>query len=512
MGNWLALLLLLGVLVCAWFLTWAWFLKRTKPESAPQPSEIRESFPPEPGKEGEEFGVGLRRIKREIQTTELEINDDFRRALELMEQTREHVFITGRAGTGKSTLLRLFKDNTRKNTVIVAPTGVAAINVGGSTIHSFFGFPLGIVPRDRIKKLHRKKELFKALESLIIDEISMVRADLMDAIDLSLRLNRGVDRPFGGVQVLLFGDLYQLPPVVDDREVKKFLDDVYHGCPYFFGAHVFQEVRLTIFELSKVFRQEDPEFLKLLDEVRKGAISDDHLKLLNSRVGLLPPKDAPIITLTARNDQASEINLDELRKLPGRQYSYEAVVTGAFDEKSYPTDRVLHLKEGAQVMLVKNDPYGRWVNGTLAVVKKLSDSTVKVFIDGNVYSVEPVTWEKLEYYYNPREKKIESRVVGSFRQLPLRLAWAVTIHKSQGQTFDRVIIDLGDGAFEYGQVYVALSRCRSLDGVYLRTPIRPTDVRTNPQVVTFETEFCKRCGTVSPQAKRRIGTKPQLKL
>lgn len=419
-----------------------------------------------------------------------------------MEQTRDHIFITGKAGTGKSTLLRFFKDNTKKNTVIVAPTGVAAINVGGSTIHSFFKFPPGVVTRERIKKLNDKKDLFKALDTLIIDEISMVRADLMDAIDLSLRLNRGVDKPFGGVQVILFGDLYQLPPVVDDKEVRKFLDDVYHGCPYFFGARVFQEVRLTKLELSRVFRQEDLGFIKLLDEVRRGVISDVHLRLLNSRVGLLPPKNEPAITLTARNDQASEINLDELAKLPGREYVYEAVVTGEFDEKSYPTDRQLRLKEGAQVMLVKNDPLRRWINGTLAIVEKLSDSTVKVSIDGNVYSVEPVAWEKLEYYYNPQEKKIESRVVGSFQQLPLRLAWAVTIHKSQGKTFDRVIIDLGDGAFEYGQVYVALSRCRSLDGVYLKTPIKPHEVRANPQVKTFEAEFCKRYGTVIPLRPR----------
>lgn len=429
----------------------------------------------------------------------LEVTEDFQRAFNLMEQTRDHIFITGKAGTGKSTLLRFFRDNTKKNVAIVAPTGIAAINAGGSTIHSFFKFPTGVVTNKDIKKLSNKRDLFKALDALVIDEASMVRADVMDAIDLSLRLNRGIDKPFGGVQVILFGDLYQLPPVIDDKEVKRFLDDTYGGCPYFFAARVFREAHLTMLELSKVFRQKEGWFIELLDKVRKGEVSDTHLRLLNSRVSLVPPRDEPAVILTTRRDQASEINLSELRKLPGREYIYKAKITGTFDEASYPTDRWLRLKEGAQVMLLRNDPFGRWVNGTLAVVKELSESLVKVFVSGVTYSVEPVTWEKTEYYYDPHERKIESRVVGAFQQLPMSLAWAVTIHKSQGKTFDRVIIDLGRGAFEHGQVYVALSRCRSFDGIYLRTPIRPHDIRVNPLVKKFEAELRGR-STASPLA------------
>lgn len=387
--------------------------------------------------------------------------------------------------------MQFFKRNTHKNVVVVAPTGIAAINVGGSTIHSFFRFPPGVVTKDRIKKLSDRKSLFKKLDTLIMDEISMVRADLMDAIDFSLRLNRENDEPFGGVQVIMFGDLYQLPPVVDDEEVKKFLDDVYGGCYYFFGAHVFKRVPLTVLELTKVYRQKDIEFINLLDNIRKGNISFEELEILNERAGVLPPEEEPVIVLTARNDQAYEINHSRLAQLPGREYIYEAVVTGKFDEKSFPTDRVLHLKKGAQVMMVKNDPYGRWVNGTLATVEGLSDSAVRVSIGRNIYWVEPVVWEKLEHYYNFKEKKIETEVVGSFLQLPLKLAWAITVHKSQGKTFDKVVIDLGEGAFEYGQVYVALSRCRTLDGIYMKAPIRLHEIKVSPWVREFETRFLK---------------------
>lgn len=420
---------------------------------------------------------------------QIEINAEFAGALEMMEGTRRHLLVTGRAGTGKSTLLGLFKKSTSKNAVVLAPTGVAAVNAGGSTVHSFFKFPPEVLAREKVKFLPEKRELLESLETLVIDEVSMVRADLMDAVDISLRQNRGRDVPFGGVQLILFGDLYQIPPVVEDPQVRDYLEDVYGG-PHFFCAPAFREIDLAVVELTQVYRQSDPHFLEILDAVRKGTFTGEHLAAVNSRAGISPPEGEAVITLAARNSTVSRINLEQLKKLPGRTYVYAAEIEGQFDKKSYPTDEVLYLKEGAQVMLLTNAPHRLWVNGTLAVVEELSASSVEVSAGGVTFAVEPAVWEKVEYYYDREEKKIKSRVTGTFRQLPLKLAWAVTIHKSQGQTFDRAVIDLGGGgAFEYGQLYVALSRCRSLEGIFLKSPVRPSDIKVDPRVVEFESQL-----------------------
>jgi len=415
----------------------------------------------------------------------IEISGEFKEAFDIMEGTRRHLYVTGRAGTGKSTLLSLFKEKTKKNAVFLAPTGVAAVNVGGATLHSFFRFPPEVLTDVKIKRLFDKKELFSSLDTLVIDEVSMVRADLMQAVDISLRKNRQKDVPFGGVQLILFGDLYQIPPVIADSQVRGYLEDVYGGV-HFFCAPAIGEADLAVIELTKVYRQEDPHFLEILDAVRRGSYTDCHLAAINSRVGICPPEGEAVITLAARNSTVSRINLEMLKKLPGKARVYVAEVEGQFDEKSYPTDKELYLKEGAQVMLLTNAPQRLWVNGTLAVVEKLSASSAEVSFGGVTCAVEPAVWEKVEYYYDREEKKIKSKVTGTFRQLPLKLAWAVTIHKSQGQTFDRAVIDLQGGAFEYGQLYVALSRCRSLEGVYLKSPVRPSDIRVDPRVLEFE--------------------------
>lgn len=429
----------------------------------------------------------VERIKRA--RSDLELNEQLIHTLTMMEETSQNIFVTGKAGTGKSTLLRLFKEFTDKNVVVVAPTGVAAINAGGMTIHSFFQLPLGAVNEDDVKILSRKKEVFEKMDTLIIDEISMVRADLLDAIDMSMRRNRRNWEPFGGAQVLLFGDLYQLPPVVDDREIRRYLDDKYNGCYYFFGSRAYRETAFQRIELMKVFRQTDADFIEILNKIRKAEVADYVLEAINKRAGILPPENMPVITLTTRRLQAEMINKSELEKLPGEAKVYNAEIKGRFDARHAPADYQLRLKEGAQVMLVKNDSLGRWVNGTLGVVEELGSNQVKVAVDGHSYWVKPAVWENLDYYYDENEKKIKSRIIGTFTQIPLKLAWAITIHKSQGKTFSQVVVDLGEGAFEYGQVYVALSRCRSLKGLYLKTPVRHHEIKVHPQVVDFEKEF-----------------------
>ena len=420
----------------------------------------------------------------------LELNEDFRYALDIIEKSGHNVFITGRAGTGKSTLLQLFRNTTRKKAIVLAPTGVAALNVKGQTIHSFFNFPGKPLHRKDIRRVKNHK-LYKNIEVLIIDEISMVRADLLDSIDYFLRINRdNIVDPFGGVQVVFFGDLFQLPPIVSS-EAEKLLFESFYDTPYFFSAKVYEsEFEMETIELKKAYRQESRYFLRLLEAVRLNQIDIDDLEDLNQRHEPDFQSDDFYITLSPRNAVVDQINQQALRKILDPEISFLATITGNFNPKLFPTESVLQLKNGAQVMFVKNDPKKRFVNGTIGKIIKLDPDNIRVLIsdkDGNRHiDVEKLEWEIQKYKLDQEDKtKIQSEVLGTFKQYPLKLAWGITIHKSQGKTFDNVIIDLGRGAFEHGQTYVALSRCRTLEGIVLKQKIRPQDIMVDDRIVEY---------------------------
>ena len=420
----------------------------------------------------------------------LELNTDFKIALDLIEKEGKNLFITGRAGTGKSTLLQLFRNTTRKKAVVLAPTGVAALNVQGQTIHSFFGFPPRLISAREISK-RKDRRLYRNMEVLIIDEISMVRADMLDNIDYFLRLNRDSPLPFGGVQVVFFGDLFQLPPVVASDFEQEIFSTSYDSA-FFFSAQVFQRgFEIEMLELRKVYRQDNRHFLRLLDGIRLNHADQDDLDELNERFDPnFEPEDF-YITLSARNATSDRINQRELGKIDLPERKYLATVTGEFNPTQYPAEAALSLKIDAQVMLLKNDPDRRYVNGTIGKIVALGNEFIKIQIEeksGDLKEIDiaPVTWEIIRYKNDPTQTEdIQTEVVGTFTQFPLRLAWAVTIHKAQGKTFDRVIIDLGGGAFEHGQTYVALSRCRTLEGIVLRQRIRPQDILTDMRILDF---------------------------
>ncbi len=427
-----------------------------------------------------------------LNKTPLELNPDFKYALDVLEKTSKSLFISGRAGTGKSTLLLLFRQTTKKKTVVVAPTGIAALNVKGQTIHSLFGFPPRLIQAKDIQKSFARK-WFKKIEVLVIDEISMVRADLLDAIDRSLRLNRDNPLPFGGVQMVFIGDLFQLPPIVATEEEKR-LFEMNYGTPYFFSANVLRDFDLEILELRKVYRQENRHFLRLLDAVRLNQADDEDLEDLNTRY--LPNFQSPssYVVLSPRNAKVDSINRRELANLLSHEHIFTANVTGEFDPRLYPAESVLHLKIGAQVMFIKNDPEGNFVNGTIGKVVGFGEESIKVFSDepGSPGEMEvlPMSWEIVKYKPskdNPDE--IDTEVIGTFEQFPLKLAWAVTIHKSQGKTFDKVIIDMDKGAFETGQTYVALSRCRTLEGIVLKEKLQHRDIMVDERVVDFYEQY-----------------------
>lgn len=418
----------------------------------------------------------------------LEFNADFKYALDLLEKSDTSLFLTGRAGTGKSTFLQLFRKTTKKKMVVLAPTGIAALNVQGQTIHSFFGFPPRVILPKDIRKSNRRK-WFGKIEVLVIDEISMVRADLLDAIDRSMQVHRENQQPFGGVQVLFIGDLFQLPPVIA-QEAERLMIESRYASPYFFSAQVMQRVYLEMLELSKVYRQENRHFLRLLDAVRMNLVDYEDLEDLNTRYlpGASPEK--PFITLSPYNHLADRINRRELAALPTSAHHFRAEVEGDFDPRLYPTEAELQLKVGAQVMFIKNDPDGEFVNGTLGEVAALDDGKIAINAseseEGKVIQLEKTTWEILRYRpgtSNPDD--LETEVVGKFTQYPLKLAWAVTIHKAQGKTFDRVAIDMGRGAFEFGQAYVALSRCRTLEGIVLHKQLNLEDIRVDERILDF---------------------------
>jgi len=401
------------------------------------------------------------------------------------------LFITGRAGTGKSTLLRALRAAGAENMAIVAPTGLAAVNVGGQTIHSFFSLPPKLILPEDIRR-SRNGGVMRKLDFLVIDEVSMVRADLMHGIDLALRLNRGRQRdPFGGLRLLLFGDLHQLPPVVQEGEVAAYLDETYGG-PFFFGVPALMEGAGTQrIELQHVFRQRDEALLQVLNSIREGNAGTQELSLLNERVRPIRTlsEGDPYVILTPTNQAAQRINTAFLSAIPGEAFTYPASVTGEFNPAASPTDPTLVLKAGAKVILLRNDGERRWVNGTIARVARLEEKRIWVEIAGKEHEVEPAAWENRRYAYDRAQEKVVETIAGTFRQFPLRLAWALTIHKSQGLTLDKVYIDLGRGTFAHGQTYVALSRCRTLDGLALARPITENDVLFDPAATRYRDIF-----------------------
>ena len=433
----------------------------------------------------------------------------------LIEDTREHVFVTGRAGTGKSTLLQHLAWNTEKQIAVCAPTGVAALNVEGQTIHSLFRLPIGLIADSELEQSEPARKILNAIDTLVIDEISMVNADVMDAIDRSLRqARRRRSEPFGGVQIVMFGDPYQLAPVPPRGDERKYVDDHYRSF-WFFDAHVWageapaadglidigrHGADLHIRELTHIHRQSDDGFKAMLNAVRYGVVTADIAGQLNAAGARPVPEpvegEPPIITLATRNDIVNRINQRHLDALTGPVQTARAEVSGDFGrgESGYPADAELQLKVGAQVMFLRNDIAGygapggggpRWVNGSIGTVTRIAGGTVRVELDGEEHDVEPAVWERFRYAYDPATRKLTRDIVAEFTQFPLRLAWAVTIHKSQGKTYDRAVIDLGSGAFAPGQTYVALSRLTSLDGLYLTRPLRPSDILVDADVRRF---------------------------
>lgn len=426
----------------------------------------------------------------------LELNEKFRQALGIMEGSSESVFVTGRAGTGKSTLLEYFRAHTKKKVAVLAPTGVAAVNIGGQTIHSFFRFKPNITPEKAAVK--SSKKIYKKLDALVIDEISMVRADLLDCVDRFLRVNgKHKNRPFGGVQMILIGDLYQLPPVVVGNE--RYIFKTEYESEYFFSAKVFASGNFApaFLELEKIYRQKDDKFISILNSIRNNTVSEEELSKLNARYAPDFERDADdfYIHLTPTNRTADKINKRELNKLPCKTHRYHGTITGKFSDKQLPAEEELAVKTGAQVMLLNNDKMKRWVNGTIGKITGIEDdgegneAIMAELADGKIVEVTPYTWEIFEFFFDEKKRKIDSRTVGAFTQYPLKLAWSVTIHKSQGKTFEKVIIDIDRGTFAHGQMYVALSRCITLEGIVLKKKIAKKHVWLDWRVVKFVTGY-----------------------
>lgn len=453
------------------------------------------------------------------------INHELRLANDYVHHTDCHLFLTGRAGTGKTTFLHSVKKSSAKGLIVTAPTGVAAINAGGVTLHSFFQLPFGpFIPgseehESNRRRQHRfskeKRRIIQGLDLLVMDEISMVRADVLDAVDAVLRRQRRDNRPFGGLQLLMIGDLHQLSPVAK-REEWELLSQ-YYDSPYFFSSHALSRVELITIELKHVYRQTDERFIRLLNCVRENRLDASAITELNRSYipNFIPQEDQGYITLTTHNATADDINCRRLRAVQKKERCFNAEISGDFPEYAFPTPATLRLKEGAQVMFLRNDPSvnRRYFNGKIGRIKQVSGSAILVVCPGDdeVIEVEPVEWENIKYTVHPESKAIEEEVVGKFKQYPLKLAWAITIHKSQGLTFDKAVIDVG-AAFAHGQVYVALSRCRTLEGLVLTTPIPNHGVETDGAIVRFGSKAGQDPPSESRLLAAKIGYQRQLLL
>lgn len=414
-----------------------------------------------------------------------------RQAYELIKNTYTSFFLTGKAGSGKTTFLRRVQKEIDKNFIVLAPTGVAAILAGGQTIHSFFGFPLEVMSIGSVGNIKQEcNDIIKNVDTIIIDEVSMVRCDIIDAIDATLRSCLNSTAPFGGKQMVFVGDLFQLEPVLVGGTAKEIIRDNYNtDTPFFFKAKVFNQMRLPKIEFIKIYRQEDAKFLGILNNISKGIVNYDELRLLNNRMSFSAPENEMVITLCSVNKRADQINANRLDSIKKQAFTFVGKIEKDFDEKKIPVSKSLILKEGAQVMFCRNDQMLRWANGTLGTVSKVDADNIFVKVDDKEFKVEKVTWEATSYKYDHETKKVEKKVTGTYTQYPLKLAWAITIHKSQGMTFNKVILNLANGIFLNGQLYVALSRVKSLDGLFLTHPILPSYVRESKEVLSYAANY-----------------------
>lgn len=413
-------------------------------------------------------------------------------AYELVARTNSSFFLTGRAGTGKTTFLRNVQQLVNKQFITLAPTGVAAILAGGDTIHSFFGLPMEVCGPGTCGKMNevRIQALLHA-DAIIIDEVSMVRCDIIDAIDYTMRKTLRSSLPFGGKQIIFVGDMFQLPPIVRSGAERELMEDLYQTKDFFFyKADVIKRMRLVKIELQKVYRQEDKEFLHILENVRLNRATPENLMRLNERVCTPTKEDGMVITLASVNKTADIINQQKLEALDSQEFTYEGTITGRFEEKRFPVDMTLKLKVGAQVMFTRNDQNKRWANGTLGKVAKLTKDEIHITTEkGNTYAVPCCTWDSVSYEYDRESRKLKKEVTGTFTQFPLKLAWAITVHKSQGMTFDKMYLDLSRGMFATGQLYVALSRVRSLDGLFLSREVVPQYAHTSREILMYASGY-----------------------
>ncbi len=453
--------------------------------------------------------MASKKQKRQQASAPIALTEEQRDIIRRIEETTQTFFITGRAGTGKSTIIDHFMGLTKKTAVKLAPTGVAALNIGGHTIHSFFGFPTNLT-EEKFLKLRKDEEKYRALDTIIIDEISMVRADMLDFIDRFLgEARRKPKAPFGGCQMVFIGDLYQLPPVVEQRERGYFREA--YGSEYFFSAQVVQKHKFRIVELNDIFRQRDLQFIQILNAIRHNDVGNEHLAILNSRCDpeFEPPEEEFFLTLCTRRDLAAQINTSKLERLRGPLFVSHAEIVGDVEPGDFPAEAELNLKKNAQVMFIRNDPYGRWVNGSIGIVTAIDTENQCIYVElstGDEVEVERETWIIEQVEYDKRRKRLQSVAVGQFIQFPLSLSWAITIHKSQGKTFEKVIVDLGKGIFAGGQLYVALSRCTSLDGLVLRQRIEPKHIRLDHTVLRFFSNYYVELAEtiMTYEAKRRL--------